>query len=292
MSTLGRLMTRHALKEPTLIVHILDREPTRDTELVSMVEKAGGRVTKCDICDPTMTTTLRDATKGMHTVICTICSDDEKTMVDGQLCLMKVCKETGVERVVPCEFTINCDKLTRDEITTCPTLRMKMTVRERMMTMPTPPVMRIHTGMMMETMIDMMRRVGIDHCCCDTTVKHEMTCLDDIARLTIAVITKRDLTGDIVLIGDTCTTEDIIKTHNKVRGTKLMPKKTRTMEDMKRMCEERRKEGDMKMAEMCTLLTMMHDPRTRHEKTHNTMLPEVKTMTVEDVMRTCPEVTL
>lgn len=290
MGHLGSHITRHAVQDPTFLVNILTRDPKIDKELVTTVEKAGGKVLKGDICD---SKTLKECTKGIHTVISALSSDDEKSLVDGQIGLMEICVENRVERVVPSDFSVNLERIRKEEITGCPTLKSKMTFSDHLSTTgcATPKILRIRNGIMMETLFEMVKKQGVGYYG-DPKLKHDLTCCDDMAKFIVSAVSKRDLCGDLALVGCTETMEEIITTYNKVRGTKLECKRLGSLEDLKKTIEKKRKEGDMEGAEICSLLSIMYDPRSKFEKTHNSVIPPVKTVSVEEFLRTHPEITL
>ena len=65
---LGSFIVKHFLTKPNLITNILIRDRQKNQELVSQVENAGGKVFEGDIMKPE---TIKNITKGMHTVIMT-----------------------------------------------------------------------------------------------------------------------------------------------------------------------------------------------------------------------------
>jgi len=98
---LGTRITKHCLESSKLLVNILVRNPDKNIPLCEQVKQAGGKVIKVDVKE---TETLKDVTKGIHTLISTL--DGEDTL-PGQLALLEDGVKNGLKRFVPSEFIVN-----------------------------------------------------------------------------------------------------------------------------------------------------------------------------------------
>lgn len=133
---MGSAVTRRCLEQPNLIVNILVRDPQKNKELVDQVTQAGGRVIKADVSQPD---TIKGVTKGMHTVIMTFDSIDEKVAVDGQITVIKDCLENNVERVVPAEYSTDPTKFSREELQSNSVVGNKIKIQDYLKTVPINP---------------------------------------------------------------------------------------------------------------------------------------------------------
>src|SRR5688572_25433595 len=122
---LGAPIAKHCLARPNLLVNVLVRDPSKDRDLLDQVEKAGGKVIKADFAD---LESLKDTTKGIHTVISAFASQDEKVFVEGHKALIDDAVKNGVARFVPSEFGVRYDKFSRDELLRCSFIGFKVKV--------------------------------------------------------------------------------------------------------------------------------------------------------------------
>jgi uncharacterized protein YbjT (DUF2867 family) len=100
---LGSLITREALKHNDISVNVMFHSTSNHKELVEMIKKSGGKVFEADVTKPD---TIRDMTKGMHTVISALIGGDD-VIIDGQKALLEDAERNGVTRFVPSDFSFD-----------------------------------------------------------------------------------------------------------------------------------------------------------------------------------------
>jgi nucleoside-diphosphate-sugar epimerase len=284
---LGCLITKEALTNPTLQVNILVHETTTNPEVVTCVEKAGGRVFKGDLTKPE---TLKEPTRGIHTVISVIhCPDNDSVCVEGQKNLVNACVENSVSRFVPSDFTENYQALSKEEILSLPTYGDKVKFDEFLTTVSIP-VLRFRSGTFTEVFFDM-QKSGLGYWG-DADFKHNLISYGTMAKFVVGAVSRREMTGELVFFDESITVQEIADVYNNVRGADVEPKRLGSLDDLKKKVEERKKEGDMAGAELYGHLTLVFDPRVKFEKRSNILIPEVKPEPLSEFLEAHREVKL
>jgi len=282
---LGALITKHALANPKLQVSILVRDPTKNKELVEQVEKAGGKVFKADLTDPQ---SLKGVAKGIHTIISAVNSYDDKIVVDGQINLLKEALASGVTRYVPSDFGTNHSLFTREEISRTAVIHPKYKFQDYL---DTTPIKQLHffNGNLTETFF-WVQSMGFGYWG-DSSIKHDITTYDDIAKVVAEAVANPDLTGKIVYTGEKLSIHDVANIYNKVRGTNIQPKNKGSIEDLKRLYDEARQKEDHN-AEFLGLFLLQADKRSTFDKNDNADFPQIKITSVEEFLKQHPEILL
>jgi nucleoside-diphosphate-sugar epimerase len=284
---LGCLITKEALTKPTLQVNILVHDTTTNPEIVTCVEKAGGKVFKGDLNKPE---TLKEPTKGIHTVVSVChCPEDENVLVEGQTNLVNACVENGVERFVPSDFTENYQALSKEEIACIPMIAEKAKFDE-FLTTTKIPVLKIRSGTITEVFFDS-QKGGLGYYG-DVDFKHNLISYESLAKFVVGALTRKNLTGELVFTDESITVGEIADVYNNVRGADIEPKRLGSLEDLKKKIEERKKEGDFAGAEFYGHLTLVFDPRVKFEKRHNVTIPEVHPTSLSEFLEVHREVKL
>jgi len=276
---MGQHLVMNALMNSRLKVNVMMRDPSEMSDMVKRVEAAGGRVMKCDLSDREC---LRDSTKGMHTVICTISACDDKACIEGQMALIDDCMKTGVKVFVPSIFGMNNEMLDRDEMMACPMTAFKVKIDDYLKSVKLP-TLKIHVGIMMEQMMDVLRETQ-----CywgDEDLKHDLTSFENAARLTVEAVARKNVTGKIIYRGGSYTIKEIQDTYNKVRGSNVQWKRAGSLDDLKKLIETKKSEGDMKMVSRLRLMAMIFDKRSNFTTTNNKDFEEVRATSLEEFLK-------
>jgi len=172
------------------------RDPTKDKELTKAVEKAGGKVFKGDIAQPE---TLVAATENIHTVISALNSTENKIVVDGQINLLNASMKNGVKRFVPSDFGVDYTKFTREELARTAIISPKLTFQEHL---DRTSITQLHfkQGALIETFFQLQKQ-GFGYWGEDN-FKLDLTSYDDIARAVAAGVSRPNLSGRFVFIGE------------------------------------------------------------------------------------------
>jgi nucleoside-diphosphate-sugar epimerase len=283
---LGSLITRHCLEQPKLLVSILVRDPSKCKELTTQVEKSGGKVLKGDISKPD---TIRGATKGMHTVISAINSDDPSIFLKPQMNLVDECVKSGVQRFVPSNFGINYSKLSREEVSPFPPTKAKLEFDEYL-SKQSIKVLDFWPGIFIERFFYLQSQ-GLCYWG-ETEQKYCFTSYEDMAKVVAMAVSNRDLTGHIVFVSNELTMRQVADTYNKVRATNLSPKRMGSREELRKQYEEKTKSGDTKGSLMSGIQLVISDPKSMFEKNNNNEFRDVKPTSFEEYLRQHPEVRL
>jgi len=280
---LGSQITKECLKRSNLLVNILVRDPQKDKELIEAVEKAGGKVFKGDLTQPE---SLKEPTKGMHTVISAVNSHDEKVSVDGQISLLKECINNGVERFVPSDFGSNYKDFSREELNRTIIVSPKPKFQEYL---DTTNIKQLHfrTGGIFETFMYIFDQ-GLGYWG-DDSFPIDLTCYYDIAQVVAHGVSRPDLTGDVVFVGDKLTIRKAAEIYNKVRGTNIEAKRFGSMEELKTLYEIKRKEDKGFLPEVLGVFLITFDERSTFKKTNNSDFPEINPLSFEEFLKRYPE---
>lgn len=276
---LGTLLTKEALKKPNLQVSILVRNPEKIADLAEEVKKSGGNVIKGDISDPA---SLKDVTKGIHTIISSITAYDEKVYVEGHIALIKDAEVNGVTRFVPNWFCTNVKAIPREEISRYGIYERKSKIEDYLNTTNLKNL-SIFCGVFMETFF-LYQKVAPgywgepDHLL-------NFTSYGDTAAYTIAAVANPDQSGDLHISGEDLTAIQAVEVYNKVRGASAEMKKSGSMAELKSLYEEKVKANDFQKALFLALYSMVYDGRTYYAKNDDDKYPEVRFTKFEDFVK-------
>ena len=282
---LGALITKHALANPKLQVNILVRDPTKNKQLVEQVEKVGGKVFKGDLTDAQ---SLKGITKGIHTVISAVNSYDDKIAVDGQVNLLNEALASRVQRFVPSDYGVNYTKFTREELFRTAVVSPKFKFQDHL---DKTSIKQLHfyQGNLTETFF-WVQSMGFGYWG-DSSIKHDITTYEDIAKVVAEAVSNPDLTGDIIYSGEKLSIHEIANIYNKVRGTNIQPKNKGSVEELKKLYDEARQKGDAN-ADFLGLFLLQADKRSTFDRTNNAEFPQIKPTSVEEFLKQRPEIVL
>jgi len=280
---LGSLITKHSLAHPNLITNILVRDPQKNKELASQVEKAGGRVIQGDLTKPE---TLKGITKGMHTVIMTVSMEPE-VLYDGQKAVIDDCVANGVKRVVPTEYSENFVDFAKEELQCLPPILDKKKIEVYLKTLPLK-VLQINTGLFLEALYMFLLQNGFTYWG-DASHKFQTTSYENCARFIVAAVARKDLEGRLAYIANEITVPEAAEIYNKVRGTNKEAKLAGSLQDLKNLAEMARQKGDPH-AYYHDFFALVLDGRSRFPTMVNNDFPEVKATTAEEFLKEKPEI--
>jgi len=291
---LGGLITKHCLKKNNLLVNILVRDPTKNKELVAQVENAGGRVIQGDLAKPS---TLKDCTKGMHTVISAISALGKETagnkeiMVDGQTALVEDCIRNQVQRFLPSNYGLNYDKYSSEEISEISTFfGVKIKFFEWLETQPIK-TLHIKVGLFLEYYFETHEQNGFGYWG-DMDQMFSLTTYEDAARITAEAVSRENQNGKLTFIGENITFRELTDTYNRVRQTEKEPKQFGTYEDLKNLREEKKREGAFREADMIGIDVVVYDQRSKFEANDNKEYAGVKPTSFRDFLVQNPHIKL
>ncbi len=283
---LGALITKHVLLQPNLIANILVRNPKKNPELVKSVQEAGGKVLQGDLGE---LETLKDVTKGMHTVISTIYPSDEKIFITGQFALIDDCLRNGVERFVPADFGGDIKRFTPEELAEGLSIGFLVRVHDYL---KGKQIKTLHfwQGIFTESFFEFPEASSWgtpEH-------KYDLTTYEDTAKVVAAAIAQENRIGDVVIVGESLTLKEIIDVYNRVRGTSLVPQKKRTLEELKTKWDEAIKASGARSHEAMFLDLLYFILDDRHEllKTSNSEFPDIHLTTLEEFLVKNPDIKL
>jgi len=282
---LGSSITKYCLEKPNLIVNILIRNPDKDPELVSKVEKAGGKVIVGDLLK---TETLKDCTKGMHTVVSVVNSlVDERIFKDAQIALIDDCVKNGVERFVPSDFGLNYYNLPQEDLAKLlPFGNAKYYVHNYLKEKPIK-TLQISIGAFLESVFaDPFK--GLNYWG-DLDYKYQLTTCDDTGKITAAAVARKDLTGDVVYVVNKLSAKEISEIYEKVRGVKITPKRLGSLEDLSKKFEEKIQEKDQHAIFILGIQKILTDKRSQFDENHLDNFPEVHPTSFEECLRQNPD---
>lgn len=280
---LGSLIVKHSLTKPNLIVNILVRDPQKNKDLTSHVEKAGGKVIVGDLAKPE---TLTGVTKGMHTIVFAV-SFERNIVIDGQIAVIKDAVANGVKRIVPTDYTENFEKFSKEELNTVPAVVDKLQVREYLASQPIK-TLRIDGAIFIETFIQMFMGKEFNYWG-NADHKFQVTSYEDTARFIAAAVAKKEQDGHLVFVGDEVTPSETVAIYNKVRGANIVAKRAGSLDELEKLAEEQEKSGNP-AAWFLRFNRLLFDERSRFDKSNNAQFPEVKPVSVEELLKQKPEI--
>ena len=178
---LGVPVTKHALSDPKFQVNILVRDPSKNAELVSQIEVAGGKVIKGDLGNPESVTNV---TQGMHTVVSLTHGYDSKINIDGQIALVEDCIKNGVKRFMPSDFGSNFTKFSKEELLKSSVAEYKLKMNDYLETVSLP-LLRFNVGLIIDTIFTVFAYSPVYW---GENFKHDFTCYENIAQLVVSAL--------------------------------------------------------------------------------------------------------
>jgi len=276
----GLLLTKHCLAYPNLQVNILVRDINKNKEIVDSIVKAGGKVFVGDLVKKD---TIKDVTKGMHTVVSCIMTKDLHIFRLSQENLLKDSIENGVKRFVPSEYGSLDYKAPEGE-------NMVMDAKKKFrMELEKSGINHLYVSNSLFMEYLPYFAAGFTYWGATPTVKFSLTAMDDAAQFTAAAIAVPNRTGDLIVAGQHLTMMEVADTYNKVRGTSAQPIRKGSLEDLKKKMEAELA-GDNKLSGMYfSLCRILMDGRSLLTSNDNSEFPQVKPQTFEEFLTSRPE---
>jgi len=273
---LGCLITRECLARDNLRVNVLIRNPDKCKDLREKIESAGGRVFIGDITDPE---SIRDCTKGMHTVISAVIGDD-RTVIEGQHNLLKDALKNNVQRFVPSDFSFDIDNMKLGEhYFTDQRLKFRQILEKSHM-----KALYFSTGMFLQTYFWMVSKGGFT-CWGSADKKIDLTAEEDIARFVAAAVSDPDRIGKVKISGNRLSTKEIVDIYNLETGKHEEYKLLGSLEDLKLKVADFKKKGDMFNFVQYGYGIPIYDGRGDIKEPMNDQFPEVKTTKLDEFVK-------
>jgi len=278
--TFGSRVTKHCLAYPNLQVNILVRDINKNKEIVDSIVKAGGKVFEGDLVK---NETIKDVTKGMHTVVSCIMTKDLKLFTLSQENLLKDSIENGVKRFVPSEYGLLHSKVPEGENIIMDSKKKFRRVLEK------SGINHLYVANSLWMEWFPYFAAGFTYWGEIPTVKFSLTAMDDAAKFTAAAIAVPNRTGDLVVAGDHLTMMEAAATYNKVRGTSVQPIRKGSLEDLKKEMEVDLA-GDDKLRGMYSgIYRIFTDGRGLLTNNDNSEFPQVKPQTFKEFLISHPD---
>ena len=234
---LGSLVTTECLKSENLLVNILVRNRNKCKDLCCQIEKRGG---KCIVGDITKEETIKDCTKGIHTIIsCVVGSDD--IVVEGQKRILEDAIKHQVKRFVPSDYSLNISQIQegQHELTD----QRKKFRKEIEKYSSQIKSLHIYQGIFMETYMSTANAFGGRPFYWGDNIekKLDLTSYGDLARFIACAVSNPDRCGDMYVRGDELSTKKICDFYFKVTGDKVEPVRLGSIDDLKKRINEGKK---------------------------------------------------
>jgi len=234
---LGIRITKACLEQPHLLVSVLARRPERYPHEMKAVERAGGEVFRGDVTKPE---TIKNCTRGIHTVISCL-PNDPNVIVTGQLNLLNDALKNQVKRFIPSEYSVDLDAviegvhLFKDD-----RIRFRKILQAK-------PIQHLYisTGWFMETYMNTMNKMKQRPCYWGQSLEQKIdfiTC-DDLAKYVTCAISDPNRSGHLRFRSTQLNTKEIAYIYNKVRSARIDPIKMGRMDNLLEDLEFFRKNG-------------------------------------------------
>jgi len=271
---LGRLVVEECLKKSNIVVNVLVRNPNSNPELCQAVQDSGGKCLRADVTNPE---SLRDCTKGIHTVISTLMGDNE-TMINGQKNLLDDALKNGVERFVPSEFSVD---LSRMELGEHYLFDQRLRFREILNNSPIK-ALYVTNGVFLEYYMHINKHKfsywG------DIDQKLDLTCQRDVARYLAAAVAKPERVGELKITGNELSTDEIVEIFNIVTENHFQAVREGSIEDIRNYIVELKNQKKILEVIQLGYLLLMYDGRGKILENNNSEFPEIVPTSFEDFL--------
>lgn len=269
---LGVKLTEHALNHPNITVSILVRDRKKISDLARRVEEKGGRVIEADITKPE---TVKDVTKGIHTVVTALYGME--TFYEGQNNLLQDAVKNGVKRFVPSEFGFPYETLQPGDH---PVIDPKIKFRAELLKTNIKGVFIVN-GFIMETFLAYNGDFGYWG---DESLRQDLTCYDDIAKFTIQFLSHPNKSGTIKIRGDKLTVPEMAAIYSKVTGKDMKAKNNGSLEDLKNLIENLKKAGEFGKAIGLGFFYLIFQEKYKFKNADNNKFKNIKARTFEEFL--------
>lgn len=243
---LGELATRELLKYDNLLVNIMVRDVSKKHHIMQEVQAKGGRIMQADLEKPE---TLKDSTKGIHTVLSFVVGDD-KIVIDGQLALLHDAIQNNVKRFVPSDYSMDYKQVPELQH---PLSQQRKNMRKHLDSKAIKGL-HIHIGVFIETYIYAMnyflehldvlgltgKEKGLPYFE-NADQKLDFSTYPDVAKYVAAAVADPNRIGDLYIsTAGELSTNEIAKIYSKVVEREVLPLKLGTVQDLIKIINERR----------------------------------------------------
>jgi len=273
---LGRHITKEALKQNDLLVNILVHNMSHSQEIADLVKKAGGKVFEGDVTKPE---TIKDITKGMHTVISALIGDND-VIIKGQSNLLEDAERNGVKRFVPSDFSLEIWNIPRGRHFF---MEQRLQFKELL---DKSKVKGLHftNGMFMETYFWMANQYGFSYWG-DINQKFDLTSEEDVGKFVIAAVRDKNRVGHVKVSGAEVSTKEVVDTYNLVLNKKESAKYMGSIEELKTKVKELRDQGKIFDSIQMGYCIPLYDGSGKIKDKMNSQFPSVKVTSLEDFIK-------
>jgi ribosomal protein S28E/S33 len=273
---LGRLITMEALSSSKFNVTVLMRNPEKHKDFVSQIESMGGRVIVGDVKKPE---TIKDITKGMHTVISALIGDDE-CVVEGQNRILQDGVKNGLKRFVPSDFSFDIWKIPEDyHYFISQRLRFR-----KMLEKTNVKGLHFSNGMFMQTFFWMINKYGLQYWG-DINQKLDLTSEEDVARFVVRAVSDPNRTGDVKIVGNELSMKEIVEIYNLVMKKNETAKNMGSIEDLKKYVMDLKSKGNVFDSIQMGYSLPMFDGTGKIKKPMNSEFKDITTTRFEDFLK-------
>jgi len=272
---LGRVITYECLKRPNFLVNILIRDPDKDSGLVEQVKNSGG---KCFVGDVTNPESIKDCTKGVHTVISAL-NGDNRILLDGQKNLLDDALRNGVKRFVPSDFLVDIWNMNLGEHFFADQ-RLKF---RQILDSSNIKALHITCGVFMETYMYLNREGFTYWGNIDQPI--DLTAEEDVAKYLVAAVAKPERAGDLRIVGDEHSTREIVRIYNEVTGKNVEARCLGSVEDLIQTVNGMKNQGKLLEAVELGYAIPIFDGRGKIFDNDNDEFPEVDSLTFEAFLK-------
>ncbi len=273
-SKLGSLILNHLLSYPNLSISILINDPSKDKNLVNLIQNTGGRAIKGDLKNPQ---TLKNATQGIHTVISTYRPLEENIHVEGHMALIQDCLENGVQRFVLPSFGLDISQFSNEELSHAifvpQWLRLKSFIESQPLN-----TLEITQGIYIEQFLNEKGFWG------DNRRQIEFTSYEDNARTIAAMVARAEMIGKYHVSGQRMTIREIVNVYNRVKGTNCEGKNKGSLEELKSLIQDKRERGDLLASKVLGLELIMNDERSLKAENDRQEFLDIKGCQIEEFL--------
>jgi len=253
---LGSLVLKNLLNHPNLSINILLQNPSKDKNLVNLIESTGGKAFQGDLKNPQ---SIKNITQGMHTVISAYRPLEENIHVEGHIALIQDCVENGVQRFVLPSFGLDISKFSVEELSQAVFLPQWMKLKNFIEAQPLN-ILEITQGLYIEAFLSQ----GFTYWG-DIRRQIELTSYEDSARVIAKAVAQAEMIGSYHVSGQKLMLREIVNAYNRVKGTSCEAKSKGSFEELKALVQDKRQRGDLLAAKMLGLELIMNDERSLKE---------------------------
>jgi len=269
---LGAEAIKFCLKRSNLEVTALLRNPDECEELKKLIEESNnGKIIKGDL---SKADTIKDCTKGIHTVVAAL--KDDENIIDLQETLLEDAKKNDVKRFVPSEFCVNLDQVEESDH---PILFKKLQFRKKIDESGIDRL-SILTGIFLDDFFFIFKDGFYYYENRDQ--KFDLTSFEDAGKFIAEAISKTDRTGEMRLVSFELTMSELLGIYNQVLDKHVVAKNDGTFEEALQKIDKNIKDKDSRQGILESFILMVFDGRAKLKDLHNKNIKALPTTSFEN----------